>query len=615
MYKLLVFLFLSLATCQSAMAVPAKRVWRTVVQDDGSSLELMLVGDEHFHYFITRDSIPVVAEAENRYCYADVSETGLVSSGVLAHEPGMRDKAEQARMTTVSAVNKVGKARMEKLRAHRKTRRLERNNAASFTGSKKAIVILAEFSDKTFSDGAEEARAFYSDMTNLEGFSLYDAPGSVHDYFADMSRGMFDLTFDVYGPVTVSKSARYYGGNVYNDVYEGVKNAGEFITEAVNLADDAYDIDWTRYDWDGDGEVEQVFVLYAGYGRATNGPFGTIWPHEATLDDVANEGCGGSGKILKDGVYVNTYACGNELNGSIGTTKMGMGVFCHEFSHCMGLPDMYDVDYGGNYGMGDWDLLDQGSYNGPRGLGWCPAGWTSYERNYAGWLDYTELLPDTKVTGMKELTDNDAEAYVIYNDGNNNEYYLLENRKQVSWDAYVPEEGLLIIHVDYDPLLWENNVVNTTGTFYKEDGYTEDFTNDHPRMTPIHKKTLLNTYYDTYPIEYGVVLIDSLTDNSSPVASVYNLNTDGTKYMHKPIYDISKDGNGDISFSFMPSDRGNANGIVTIRDAIAAERPIDVYNLNGTQVTSTVDGTVGSLRKGVYIVRMTGGKTSKIVIK
>ena len=541
---------LSLLIAMSAMAVPALRQWRTMTQPDGTNVKLMLVGDENLHYYVTSDRVPVVTTDGVSYCYARVEGAHLNSSGVLAHEATMRSNNELAIALDGSALRHVRGPRT----AQALPRAAQHVGVASsnFTGSRRAVVILAQFSDKPFVSGEEEATSYYNAMLNQHGFNTGGAKGCVNDYFNDMSRGTFDLQFDVYGPVRVSKSATYYGGP--SPLFGGFDFAGDFIHEAIVKADTTFQIDWTPYDWNSDGEVEQVFVLYAGYGQATGGPVGSIWPHAWTLTEAKDADTGGTGALVLDGLRIDQYACGNELYGNTGsTTRMGMGVFCHEFSHCMGLPDMYDTKYGGNYGMDNWDLLDHGSYNGPNGIGECPAAWTSYERHFAGWLDYTVLQPGDTITGMKALTDPTGEAYIIYNDAHPDEYYLLENRRQQSWDSYTPEEGLLIIHVDYDSLLWENNIVNTEGEFTIADGYSANFSNDHPRMTPFHKLRSLseNTYYDTYPIVSTKLHIDSLTDHSKPAATLYNANTDGSMLMHKPITHITKAQNGDISFVFM----------------------------------------------------------------
>lgn len=569
--KRIISLIIGLFLVTSMLAVPALRQWRTMTQPDGTRLDLMLVGDENLHYYITRDNVPVVTEDGVRYCYARLQGANLSSSGVLAHEAIKRTASEVAHASDASLMRHIRSPRSTRPLTHKKVGKA----ASNFTGSRRAIVILAGFSNKMFVGGEEAGLEFYNQMLNQHGFNVDGAMGSVNEYFGAMSRGLFDLQFDVFGPVRVSNNDTYYGGP--SPLFGGFDYAGDFITEAIEKADTEFDIDWTTYDWDNDGEVEQVFVLYAGYGQATGGMVGTIWPHAWTLDEAYTGGAGGGGGITKDGVYINQYACGNELYSSSGSIRMGMGVFCHEFSHCMGLPDMYDTKYGGNYGMDNWDLLDHGSYNGPNGIGECPAAWTSYERNYAGWLEYTELQPGDSISGMKALTDNEGEAYVLYNDAHPDEYYLLENRRQHSWDKYVPEEGLLIIHVDYDPVLWENNVVNTEGEFRMSDGYTANFTNDHPRMTPFHKLRSLSegTYYDTYPIVSSKLHIDSLTDNSKPAATLYNPNTDGSLLMHKPITHITKAANGDISFVFM-----EGSSVVAHSCDVNGDGTIDIADVN-----------------------------------
>lgn len=583
-------------------AVPAMKSWKKMILSDGTAVEVTLVGDEYAHYYISRDGRTLAPRADGKLA--------LVSAVQIA------DMAFQRQAAMANARQRLSFARQAKATPASKGRntlcRLPSiDDKTIFRGSKKAPVILAYFSDKKFSKSDEQIVKFYDNVLNKEGFNEYGAAGSVHDYFKDMSRGVFDLTFDIIGPVKVSKSATYYGGP--SVIMGGTDHIGEFITEAVKNADAAYNIDWSKYDWDGDGEVEQVFVLYAGYGQATGGPTGTIWPNAWTLDEATANNDGNGGFSL-DGVFINQYACSNELYQSSGSTPMGLGVFCHEFSHCMGLPDMYDTNYSNTPTMGDWDLLASGSYNGPNGIGWCPAGWTSYERAYAGWLDIEELKAGDIITGMKDLEDNEGKAYAIYNDNNRDEFYLLENHKNRGWDAYTPEGGLLVIHVDYDKALFDNNIVNSKGTFTPAQGYDGIYTNDHPRMAPFSKiRSVTNeTYYYTYPMEAPRGVLDSLTNVSKPAATLYNALADGSTLMGKPIYNIKKDAEtGDISFSFMTKDTGAETAVSEIpytEDSFSAED--NVYDLTG----KLVGKRTGSLKPGIYII---GNKdrTRKIIVR
>lgn len=616
MKRILISAVLSLCAAMT-FAIPAKKSWKVVSQSDGTTIKVSQAGDEHLHYYITEDNVPLYKAADNRYCYLTIESGKLHNSGVLAHESAARSAKELQVMNTIHdlapiARQMAAKKRSAAKRCVRPDRLPSKDDISVFKGSKKALVILAAFSDKSFSKGDDAIVKFYDEVLNQEGYSQNGAAGSVHDYFKDMSRGEFDLTFDIVGPVKVSKSATYYGGP--SPIMGGTDHIGEFITEAIKKADEKCDIDWKKYDWDDDGEVEQVFVLYAGYGQATGGPTGTIWPNAWTLDE-ALQNSDGNGGFSIDGVFINQYACSNELYLDSGTVPMGLGVFCHEFSHCMGLPDMYDTNYGSTPTMGDWDLLAGGSYNGPHGIGWCPAGWTSYERAYAGWLELTELKAGDIIKGMTSLEEADGKAYVIYNDNHKDEYYLLENHKGMGWDKYTPENGLLIIHVDYDKDLFDNNIVNSKGEFTPAEGYDRYFTNDHPRMAPFSRvRSIQNdTYFYTYPMDAPRGVVDSLTDTSKPAAELYNALADGSKLMGKPVYNIEKDDDGNISFTFMTKEK-ETDAIQDIAMAEDTTGDDTVYDITGKKAGRIGDIKNGSLKAGIYII---GGKRlqKKVLLK
>ncbi len=616
MKRILISAVLSLCAAMT-FAIPAKKSWKVVSQSDGTTIRVSQAGDEHLHYYITEDNVPLYKAADNRYCYLTIENGKLHNSGVLAHESAARSAKELQVMNTIHdlapiARQMAAKKRSAAKRCGRPDRLPSKDDRSVFKGSKKALVILAAFSDKSFSKGDDAIVKFYDEVLNQEGYSQNGAAGSVHDYFKDMSRGEFGLTFDIVGPVKVSKSATYYGGP--SPIMGGADHIGEFITEAIKKADEKCDIDWKKYDWDDDGEVEQVFVLYAGYGQATGGPTGTIWPNAWTLDE-ALQNSDGNGGFSIDGVFINQYACSNELYLDSGTVPMGLGVFCHEFSHCMGLPDMYDTNYGSTPTMGDWDLLAGGSYNGPQGIGWCPAGWTSYERAYAGWLELTELKAGDIIKGMTSLEEADGKAYVIYNDNHKDEYYLLENHKGMGWDKYTPENGLLIIHVDYDKDLFDNNIVNSKGEFTPAEGYDRYFTNDHPRMAPFSRvRSIQNdTYFYTYPMDAPRGVVDSLTDTSKPAAELYNALADGSKLMGKPVYNIEKDDDGNISFTFMTKEK-ETDAIQDIAMAEDAAGDDTVYDITGKKAGRIADIKNGRLKAGIYII---GGKRlqKKVLLK
>ena len=334
----------------------------------------------------------------------------------------------------------------------------------AFLGEKRGLIILVEFPNARFKD--ENAFHTWSDIINLEGYSDNKAPGSVSDYFYDQSYGQFRLTFDVIGPVEALHDYAYYGTNKDWGAPTGWfdQNVGELVEEACLAVSEQ--VRFADYDWDKDGEVEQVFLLYAGHGENDywSKDSTVIWPHMASM--IADWGY--EDGLLVQGVHINNYACSNEIDHA--GKLVGMGTFCHEFSHCLGLPDLYNTEKGGSI-VGNYDIMDQGCYNGKN---WCPSGYSSYERFLCGWLSPVEVDdphaivgydPDDKLTHPSDshlvrplIRYPDACLYRVSPDAN--DYYLIEYRLKESWDQYILKEGLLAWHIDYDELAWTENTVN-----------------------------------------------------------------------------------------------------------------------------------------------------------
>lgn len=431
-----------------AYAVPARRTTKLMRQSDGTYISAQLVGDEHLHYYRN------VCTGQSLYRDCD-GDLHLMSAGELARRTQAVEERRQM----------ANRARYEKLnRNHGISMMCDDDDdpshvsvvGTSITGTKKGLVILVEFSDKSMASGHDQN--LFDRQFNQEGFSEAGHLGSVHDYFYDQSYGKLELDFDVVGPVKLSQPMSYYGTN---DEYGNDLRPATMVIEACKLADQQ-GVNFSNYDWDEDGEVDQVYVLYAGYGEAYGAASTTIWPHEWNLSSARYYG-DGTGVLTLDGTKINTYACSCELRGTSGSVINGIGTACHEFSHCLGFPDFYDTSYAGGFGMYSWDLLDGGCYNGPSGYGEVPCGYTSYERWMAGWLVPTVLNEPETITGMGSL-DEIPDAYILYNDGNLNEYILLENRQNDGWFRYVDHHtsphGLLAIHVDYDSLVWAGNTPN-----------------------------------------------------------------------------------------------------------------------------------------------------------
>lgn len=502
MKRLLTILFISVFTL-NVSAVPAKRMTQTVRQSDGTKLTIQLCGDETFHYYVTTDGRPIRQNEQGDWV-TDSRDVETLHRAALARRNLSRQKLGE---------------RMRK--AMRAVRAPLRTDAVT---TKRGLLILVNFQDKNMVNG-EASNAIFNQELNAIGNPYGSNHGSIREYFRDQSYGQFDIEFDVMGPVTISQKMEYYGKDLGEEGYDA--HPGEMVAEACKLIDDQ--VNFANYDWDGDGEVENIYVIYAGYAQSSGAPANTIWPHQWNLSDPENYG-----KTLKlDGVTVDTYACGSELYGTSGKKIEGVGTMCHEYSHCLGLPDFYDTNYKA-VGMSSWSLMDSGCYNGD---GYCPAGYTAYERMYCGWLTPVELSSITTIEGMKNIEDH-PEAYIIYNENSMEEYYLLANHQLTGWDEAAYGHGMMVLHVDYSKSAWEQNTVNNTVS--------------RQRMTIIpadNKFTTSNKELagDLWPGTSGNT---ALTDETTPKATLNRANTDGKKLMHKPITDI-KEVNGLISFSFM----------------------------------------------------------------
>lgn len=578
MKKLYLMLSMLFAFGAAANAVPAKKLQKVITLTNGTQVSVELRGDEYLSWWEGTDGTAYRATAD---------DTVFEAFDLEAQKPAAaarRARAEQGRVARLARVKNSLKGADDKMRGLG-------GDHITYKGVKKGLVVLVDFKNKKFADGHD--LEYYKNVINGKDFSDEEEGyvGSVRDYFLAQSNGQFELDFDVVGPVTMSKNYGYYGndGAYQKDekVYEMIKEACDGIQDKVNLKD---------YDWDGDGEADQVFFLYAGLGQASGGSAGTVWPHESELRYWP---CGvlsySTGKI-------NTYACANELQpetqGSSRYISAGIGTICHEFSHCLGFADMYDTTGGGGYGMSVFDVMDQGSYNGN---GFVPCNYTAFERIYAGWVEAIELESPATVKDMKSVSDY-GRPFIMYNYKNTNEYFLLENRQNTGWDkGLYGSNGLLIVHVNYVPSRWANNSVNASNekiqccTVVNADGSREN--------------TQYSLQGDLYPYEVkGVTMNDEFTDESEPAAKLYTKNSDNSYALGIPITQIKRS-KGSVSFLVCGGDANNVidntfNGVVDgINGVTVANKATDnrIYSIDGRYL-----GTDASaLGKGIYVV---GGK-------
>ena len=435
-------------------------------------------------------------------------------------------------------------------------------------------VILVACSDADFS--MADPANYYHRILNEKGYNEGVGLGCAADYIRDQSEGRLNIKFDIYGPVKLdSLKAGGHGSYYYG---EGIKS------EAVKKLCETETTDFSIYDWDGDGEVDQVLFIIAGYTGNLNK--GYTWPNTGWT----------FGMELPGGVNATVASITCELWKN--DTSCGIGTILHELFHALGLPDVYPMGSATAFSAVDeWDLMDGGNYTN---YGWCPPNLSTMEKMMLKWGDPIELTSATTVTAMKPLSDS-GDTYIIRNPANRDEYYLLENRQQKGWDIGCPGNGLLIFHVDYDYVEWKENNLNISDTHYRyslfhadgKDYRSWDPTNngkDDSKWADeghLHNKYLSTSAYP-YTNPETLVINASLTNDSNPAATLFTANTDGLKLMSKPITNIQMASDGTISFDFMKEASGIHHVQADVDDA-------PWYDLQGRRLQGR------PIHKGLYI--------------
>lgn len=482
MKKIIILSLLVVCFVQTTFAIPAYPKPLKVKQADGSWLTIQMRGDEHGHYVLTSDGIPLVFNARQKnYEYADWKNGKVQASGFKATDVSERSaqvKSFIQAQDKSAILESFKRARLQQLQQTLSSRRNvslkassnpqeEKLNNFPTIGEVHSLVILVQFADTKFSTVGSDAYQFFDNMLNEPGFTYSNgANGSARDFYLNSSNGRFQPKFDVIGPVTLPEKYSYYGANKGSSVDNPVR-LEEFVREACKLADPS--VDFSQYDHNQDGFIDNIYFFYAGKGEADSGDGNAIWPHSAYYSDIASQAGTAQTSLKLDGVEVGNYTCSNEINGTIITPQpAGIGTFVHEFGHVLGLADHYDVNYGiTTFAPGYFDTMAQASYNNN---GNTPAAFSAYERACLGWLDLTVLKNGVDTLNVLPDLNDSNKAYVVPVGGTNDqEYFIMENRQQKGWDAFIPGHGMLLWHIDYDAKAWEKNELNITGTHQRVD--------------------------------------------------------------------------------------------------------------------------------------------------
>ena len=607
-------LFGLLFAAMTAGAVKMKPGINIIKQADGTTITVRAYGDEDLSYFLASDGTLLYQEGTNFYIAGVKADGTLYSTGVLAHEPSMRTIKE---ISAIKAQN--AKAFYNSMETQAKANKVRRepmtpdNSLLPSLGKHKIPVILVEFSDVEFS--VENPKATFDKYLNgKELFNKETDPemgqnyASVAKYFKDMSFGKFEPEFEVFGPVNLGKPLATYGAG-----YSSEENMGLLLTDACTAVDD--EVDFTQYDSNDDGNIDLIYIIYAGFSQSIAGnSTDCIHPKSGYLSLAKSF----------DGMDVKRYGVNNELNGTPadqanGPIINGIGLFCHEFSHCMGLPDLYPksgsiAEACINQNMDYWSLMDAGEYTAN---GYRPTAYTAWERERLGWMEIGTLTGPSNVE-LKSLDEGGA-AFRIYNDKDEtgHEYYIVENVQNNGWNKNLFGNGLMVTHVDYLSSQFSlggckvNNtgghprmhVMAADGMFVPEYFLGSTIEDSYITFLKEHNADLVAKYggqvfsIEDYKAEAagdlfpGTSNATSLTDDSQPMkAWTYNGET-----MGKPITDITNDTEkGIVSFKFM----GGGEPVDGINE-VTVNKTTDshVYSISGTYMGNDIN----SLPKGIYI--------------
>lgn len=434
-----------------AVAVPADKRLMKIKQANGKQLTIRLLGDEHRALWTSVDGFPLMKNKHTgNYEYAVIADNQLVLSGIIANEIESRDE------TTNRFLAAIDRQEVAELLAqeHINTRKAKADkrkiliNDFPTRGEPHTLIVLVEFDDVKFST-ISDPYDYYLRLLNQPNFIYSNgANGSASDFYRLSSNGLFRPKFDVVGPVTLSNSYSFYGQDEGNDIDV---NMGEFLVEACEQADEL--VDFTHYDTNNDGCVDNIYFFYAGFGEADSGISDVIWPQAGTLSEWGKE-------LTLDGMVIDSYACSQEISGVTGGIHPnGIGTFVHEFGHVLGLADHYDTSYKSEtQHPGAWDAMASGSYNDNQHH---PPLFSAFERAELGWMNYTDIEPNEQVIDVEILATTNKAYRIVVPETDGNEYFILENRQRVNeFEMTLPGKGLLVWHVDMNEEVWKENTVN-----------------------------------------------------------------------------------------------------------------------------------------------------------
>lgn len=444
------FLIVCILIAQKAFAITAYPYPISICSPSGD-VTIYLHGNQNFKYAVTTDGYPLLQNGDNWFFAACDGHGNLYPSLYRAEAESYRNSELKLFLEGQSKekLMEVVHAKTEQKAKSDKNRKAQYNSQRNpVLGKRKVLVILMQFADIKFTKSHNDFDALF----NSKSYTIDGAKGSVWNYYNYASYGLLDLHSDIIGPFDALHEMAYYGGNVgwgSND-----KNPYALFQEALDKAADTVNL--AEYDTDGDGYIDNIHIIYAGYGEEAGASSDAIWAHESHMN-----------AIERNGIKIDRYSCAPELRSNRGVGISRIGPHCHEIGHALGAMDYYDTDYNtdGYYsGTGKWDVMASGSWNED---GIKPANFNPYTKAYDfGWCNVVNISENTQLLISPSSYNNNI--YRI-DSSNSNEYFLLENRQQESFDSSVPGHGLLIFHVSDD--IEKQKVTNTINSTYPQTCY------------------------------------------------------------------------------------------------------------------------------------------------
>ena len=547
-FLLTLMLLLGVATITYAAKANPRRM--TVTLEDGRTVLVALRGDEHFHYLATTRGEVVIKTENNTYRIATAAEMASLREESTAAD--VRRKAAHTFPANTKPFPRIGTPRV--------------------------LVVMMDFSDRDFKYSNADFDKWLNSTEYDTSYASYTCYGSVAQYFNDCSGGKFRPQFDVVGPFKAKNASTYYGQNSGGS--DNSSRYTELLKEACQAAYNA-GTDFSKYDSNSDGYVDLLYVIYAGYSEGSSLIDNLIWPKSGSTKSIPSY----------DGMNFYRYGLSNELYGGKSDAERldGIGVFCHEMCHTLGMPDVYPTnDFGDaknydNQSMEYWDLMDAGEYSGN---GYYPTPLSAWEREWLGWTDEMETMTPGEYTISPLFVG--GKAYRVQNpapaDNNGDEFYILENIPKgtgTGWYARMFNNGLLVTHIHY---------LETEFTNY----HNPNNIKGKPRWTIVPANgLLLSSYHQDYSLQEIVANYKGNTFPGSENVTILEHWNEYKPTMPYKLTDITTNSNGSVSLKMIDT----TTGIEAVTTGKLDDCDNRVFTIDGRYAGNDIN----ALPAGLYI--------------